>query len=148
DLPVVELDRADRLVGGVASEPGGSEAAVATVLLVLLEPSGDGRRRDAAIGFLFETRGSLLERVAEIVVGECGKDHAQGVGLVAQRGGAGRERAFARGAAPQLDDPKLLFSRATASDIAAAAVRTRFRLFVGEWNASNAWNRWRHTDWG
>jgi hypothetical protein len=32
------------------------------------------------------------------------EDHAQRVGLVAQRGGARREHALARGAAPELDD--------------------------------------------
>src|SRR5215471_10555000 len=116
DLPVVELDGADRLVRGAPFEACRAQSAVAAVLLVLLEPGGYRGRRNAAIGFLLEPRCDLLERVAEIIVGERRKDHAQGIGLVAQRSGAGREGAFARGAAPQLHDLKLLFPRATARE--------------------------------
>ena len=70
NLPVVELDRSDRLVGWVPSEPCRSEAAVTAVLLVLLQPGGDGGRRNAAVRFLFETHRGLFKRVAKVVVGE------------------------------------------------------------------------------
>jgi len=82
-MPVVELDGADRLVRGAPFEACRAQSAVAAVLLVLLEPGGDRGRRNAAIGFLLEMRCGLLERVTEIVVGECGEDHAQRIGLVA-----------------------------------------------------------------
>src|SRR5262245_4413351 len=75
-------------------------------------------------------------------LGVRGEDHAQRIRFVVQRGRPGR----ARGAAPQLHDLKLLFSVATARDIAAAAVRAGFRLFAGEWNTSNEWDRWRHRE--
>ena len=41
DLPVIELDRADGLVGREATQALGAQAAVAAVLFVLVEPRRD-----------------------------------------------------------------------------------------------------------
>ena len=68
--------------------------------LVCLQPCGDRRWRNVAIGLLPEAGSGLFERVADVVIGESGEDHAQRIGLVAERCGAGREGALARGAAP------------------------------------------------
>ena len=95
--------------------------------------------------FLFEARGGFFERVAEVVVGERRQDHAQGIGLVVQRGGAWRERALARGAAPELDDLELLPARAPAGEVAAAAVGAGLWLLAGERDAGDAGDGRRHT---
>ena len=67
DLPMVELDRADGLIGGKAREAFRAQAPVAAMLLVLPQPRGDRRRRHRAVGFLLEPRGSLFERVSDVV---------------------------------------------------------------------------------
>ena len=95
DLAVVELDRADGLMGGKARETFGTQTAVAAMSLILLQPCADCRQRNVAVGFLLEACSRLFEREAEIVVGERREDHAQRVGLVAKGCGAGRERALA-----------------------------------------------------
>src|SRR5262245_49162552 len=94
NLPMVELDRADSLVGGVALKACGAQSAVAAVLLVLLEPSRDRGGGHAAIGFLFETRRGFSQRVAEVVVGERRENHTKRIRLVAQRRRPGCERAL------------------------------------------------------
>jgi hypothetical protein len=85
-----------------------------------------------------------LERVPGVVIGERRENHAQGIGLVTQGRGAWREHALARGAAPELDDLKLLGARAAARKDVTAAVRTGFRLLDGERDAGDA-GEWRHT---
>src|SRR5262249_7066877 len=105
------------------------------------QPRGDGRRRDPAIGFLLETCRPLIERVAEVIVGERGEDRAQGIRLVGQRRGARREGALARSAVPDLDDLELLAAVAAADEVGAAAERTGLWLLARKRNASDAWNR-------
>jgi hypothetical protein len=97
------------------------------------------------VHFLLEACGGLFEREAEIVVSECRQDHAQGIGLVVERGRAWRERALASGAAPELNDLELFPARAAAGEVAAAAVWARVGLLGGERNASDARDRRRHT---
>ena len=77
DLAVIQLDRANGLIGGEAREAFRAQTAVGAVLLVLLQPRRDRRGRDIAVGFLLEARGGLFERVADVVVGERREDHAQ-----------------------------------------------------------------------
>ena len=95
DLTVVELDRADRLVGRKAFETGGAKTAIRTVLLVQREPGRDRGRGDRAIGFLPEACRSFVKRVADVVVGEGREDHAEWVGFVVECGGTGREGSLA-----------------------------------------------------
>ena len=70
DLAVIQLDRADGLVGGEAREALCAQTPVAAMLLVLLKPRRDGRGRDAAVGLLLKAGGGVLERVSDVVVGE------------------------------------------------------------------------------
>ena len=75
--------------------------------------------------FLFQPRSGLFKRVAEVVVRECAKDHAERIGLVAQRGRARREGALACGAPPQLHDLQLFLAAAAAREVVATAAWTR-----------------------
>ena len=141
NLPMVELDTADSLVGGVALKACGAQSAVAAVLLVLLEPSRDRGGGHAAI----ETRRGFSQRVAEVVVGERRENHTKRIRLVAQRRGPGCERALTGLAAPQLHDLEVLAARAAADEVAAAAIGTRSGLLGRERSASDAWDSRRHT---
>jgi hypothetical protein len=117
------------------------------VRLVLVEPGGDRGRGNAAICFLLEARRSLLECIAEVVVADGGEDHAQGIGLVVERGRAWSEGPLAGGAAPELHDLQFLSAGAAAREVAAAAVRTGFGVFGCERDAGDAWDARRHKGW-
>ena len=96
---------------------------------------------DAAAGFSLEARGRLVKRVARIVIRKRPEDDAQRMRFVAHRWRAGRKRALARGAAPELHDFELLLARAAARKIAAAAMRAGLRLFGRKGNARGLRNR-------
>ena len=114
DLPVIELDRADGLRGRIDCRRFGAQAAEGRVLFVRADPGRDRGRGDRAAGFRFEALGGLVERVAEVVERERLQHQADRIGLVAQRGRAGRESALAGGAAPELDDLELFLANAFA----------------------------------
>ena len=116
DLAMIELDRADGLRGRIDRRRFGAKAAEGRVLFVRADPGRNRGRGDRAAGFRIEALGGLVERVAEVVERERLQHQADGVGLVAQRGRAGRESALARAAAPELDDLELLLANAFAAD--------------------------------
>ena len=95
DLAVIELDRADGLLGRIDRRRFGAQAAEGRVLFVRADPCRDRGRGDSAAGFRFEALGGLVERVAEVVERERLQHQADRVGLVAQRGRARREGALA-----------------------------------------------------
>ena len=130
DLPVIELDRADGLLGRIDCRRFGAKAAEGDVVLMRADPGRDRGRGDSAAGFLFEALGGLAERVAEVVERECLEHQADGIGLVAQRGRARRELALAGGATPELHNLKFLLANAFPADAVAAAVRTLGRRLV------------------
>src|SRR5262249_43951608 len=66
NLPVIELNGANRLIGREVSKTFRAQTAIRTVLPILLEPSGDSGRRDDAICFLFQTSGRFFEGVADV----------------------------------------------------------------------------------
>ncbi len=59
------------------------------------DPGRDRGRGDSTTGFRSETLGGLVERVADVVERQRLEHQADRIGLVAQRGRAGREGAFA-----------------------------------------------------
>ena len=130
NLPVVELDRADGLLGReevpaavaqaqIAHERLGAAASQpAIVELPIVRPLFDLTRARR-----------VLQRVAEAVGRERIDHRAQGIGLVADRGRSRRERALARRAAPQLHDLQFFLARAAARQDMAAAVRARVGNF-------------------
>ena len=95
DLPVVELNRTDRLVGRKAFETGGAKTAIRTVLLVQREPGRDRGRGDRAIGFLPEACRGFVKQVADVVVSQRRQDHAERIRFVAERSWPRSEDAFA-----------------------------------------------------
>ena len=95
DLAVIELDRADGLRGRIDRRRFGAQTAKGRVLFVRADPGRNCGRGDRTAGFRLEALGGLIERIAEIVERERLQHQADGVGLVAQRGRAGREGAFA-----------------------------------------------------
>ena len=125
DLAVIELDRADRLRRRIDRLCFGAKAAEGGLLFVRADPGRDRGRGDSAAGFRLQTLGGFAERVAQIVERERLEHQADGVGLVAQRGRAGREQALARAAAPELDDLEFFLANAFAADRVTAAVRAR-----------------------
>ena len=145
DLPMIELDRADGLRGRIDGRRFGAQAAEGRVLFVRADPGRDRGRGDRAAGFRFEAPGGLVERVAEVVERERLQHQADGVGLVAQRGRAGREGALARGAAPELDDLELFLANAFAGYGMAAAVRAGFGQLVRVRSAGRPEGRAGHT---
>ena len=96
DLAVIELDRADGLRGRIDCRRFRAQAAERRVLFVRADPRRDRGRGDSAAGFRFEALGGLVERVAEVVERERLQHQADGIGLVAQRGRARRERCACR----------------------------------------------------
>ena len=96
DLAMIELDRADGLRGRIDRRRFGAQAAKGRVLFVRADPGRDRGRGDSAAGFRLEALGGLVERVAEVVERERLEHQADGVGLVAQRGRARRERCACR----------------------------------------------------
>ena len=95
DLAVIELDRADGLRGWIDRRRFGAKAAKGRMLFVRADPGRDRGGGDSTTGFRLEALGGLVERIAEVVERERLQHQADGVGFVAQRGRAGRERAFA-----------------------------------------------------
>lgn len=125
--------------GREAREASRAPALVGAKLLVLVQPLRDCGWRHVAVGFLLETRSGVSERVAGIIVGESGEDHAQRVGLVAQSCGSGREGALACEATPKLDDLDLLAPGALAADMASAAIRAALWALSGVRNPRDPW---------
>jgi len=95
------------------------------------DPGCDGGRGDGAAGFRLQALRGFAERVAQVVERERLQHEADGVGFVAQRGGAGREQALARAAAPELHDLEFFLANAFAGDDVAAAVRALTGRLVG-----------------
>ena len=94
-LPVVELDGANGLDCWEAGQTFPSQATIAAVLSVFIEPLRDRRWRDRTMSLCFKSRGRFLQCVAKVVVRESRQDHAQGIGLVVQGRRARREYALA-----------------------------------------------------
>ena len=130
DLAVIQLDRADGLRRWIDRLCFGAKAAEGGLRFVRADPACDRGGGDSAAGFRLQALCGLAERVAQVVERERLEHQADGVGLVAKRGRAGREQALARGAAPELHDLKLFLANAFASDDAATAVRARAGRFV------------------
>ena len=123
----------------------GAKAAEGRLFFVRADPGRNCGRGDRAAGFRFEAPGCLVERIAEVVERERLQHQADGIGLVAQRGRAGREGALAGRAAPELDDLKLLLADALAADGMAAAVWARAGRLVCVWCGGWSKARARHT---
>ena len=123
DLAMIKLDRADGLRGRIDRRRFGAQTAKGRVLFVRADPGRDRGGGDSTTGFRLEALGGVVERIAEVVERQRLHHQADGVGLVAQRGRAGREGAFACAAAPELDDLELFLANAFAGYGMAAAVR-------------------------
>ena len=104
-------------------------------------------RGDSTTGFRLEALDRLVERIAEVVERERLQHQTDGVGLVAQRCGARREGALARGATPELHDLEFLFADTFAADSVATAVRALCRLLVRVRSASWSEGRAGHKRW-
>ena len=95
------------------------------------DPGCDRGRGDSSAGFRLQALGGLVERVAQVIERERLQHQADGIGLVAKRGGAGCEQALAGAAAPELNDLEFFLAHAFAGDDVAAAVGTFAGRLVG-----------------
>ena len=143
DLAMVELDGPDGLLGTEACEAIGPQAPIGGLLFVLLQPSRDRGGRDAAVRFLLEPRGGLVQRVAEIVVAQRRQDHAKRYVLLCKVAGPGVNARLQDAQTPQLHDLKFFPARSSARQYVAAAVRARVGYFRCVRDACDARHRHR-----
>ena len=102
---------------------------------MLGEPQGDRRAGDAVAVSGTDLLGSLVERIAEVVLRDGVEHDAERVGFVAQLDRRRREDALARSAAPQLDDLDLLAACPLPCDRGATAIRAALGSLLRVWNA-------------
>src|SRR5216684_4436074 len=140
DLPMVELDRADRLRRRKEPAAFDAQPRVGCERPVLGEPGGNRRATGAVALARLDLVGRRLHCVAEVVERDRVEHDPERIRLVAQRGGRRGEHALARSAAPELNNLDLLAAGSFARYRGAAAMRAALGALFGVRDASRSGN--------